>query len=71
MELFLLLREAVVDPPTDALGTPSRPFLQNLSNPHDFRETANEDIEVAGEAVLQGRQLHELCHKLIRVNASL
>ena len=58
-------------PAADALHTPGGPLLQNLPDAHDLGHTGNEDIEVAGEAVLQGGEPEQLLHQLVRFGAPL
>ena len=71
MQLFLFLVEDVVHPALDAVGAPGRPFGEELPHPHDPGHAGNEDVEVAADGVLQGRQAEQLGHQLIRLHAAL
>ena len=71
MELFPLLVEDVEHAALDALGTPCRPLLQDLPHAHDAGLPCHEDVEVAADRILQGRQLKELRHQLIGIDAAL
>ena len=71
MELLPLLPQLIIQPASDTLGPPRGPFLQDLSHAHDLGVAADQDVEVAGKAVLEGGHLHELGHELIRVRAPL
>ena len=71
VQLFLLLAQHEEDPPLHAVGTPRCPFLQNLPDTQHLGAAGDEHVEVAGKGVLQGCQLVELGHQLIRVHAPL
>ena len=71
MQLFLLLAQHEEDPPLHAVGTPRRPFLQNLPDTQHLGAAGDQHVEVAGKGVLQRCQLVELGHQLIRVHAPL
>ena len=68
--VFLLL-ELEVNPALDAPGPPGGPLLENLAHAHDLGHTGDENVEIAGEAVLQGRQAHQPLHQLVRVHPAL
>ena len=71
MQLILLLCQVEVHPAADAVHAPGRPLLQDLAHAHDSWVAAHQDIEVAGKSILQGGELEELLHQLIRVDAPL
>ena len=51
--------------------SPGGPLLQDLPHPQDLGRPGDEHVEVAGEGVLQGGELVELGHQLVRVRAPL
>ena len=55
----------------DAVHPPGSPLLQNLSHAHNPRHSGNEDVEIAGEAILQGGHAEQLLHQLLRLYATL
>ena len=71
MQPVLLFLDLEEQPPLDAVHAPGGPLLQNLPDAHDPGHTSNENIEVAGEAILQGGHAEELLHELVRVHAPL
>ena len=71
MELFLLLRYVKVYPSPDAFQPPGDPLVQNLADAAHARRAAEENVEVAGKAVLQRRHAEELLHELFGVNVAL
>ncbi len=71
MQLVPALAEDKVHPPPDGLRPPGGPFLQNLPDAQHLGHPGNQDVEVAGEGILQGRLPVELGHQLIRVHAPL
>ena len=71
MQLVLLLLQLVVHPPLDAFAAPRRPLLKNLAHTHDPRHAADENVEVAAEAVLQRRCFEKLLHELLGLCAAL
>ena len=71
VQLFLLLAQHEEDPPLHAVGTPRRPFLQNLPDTQHLGAAGDQHVEVAGKGVLQRRQLVEFGHQLVRVHAPL
>ena len=70
MQLVLFLLHHEVDPP-DGPGPPGSPLLQDLPHPQHLGSTGDQHVEVAGKGVLQGCQLVELGHQLVRVHAPL
>ena len=68
--VFLLL-ELEVNPALDAPGAPGRPLLENLPHPKHLGASFDENVEVAGEAVLEGRQAHQPRHELLGIHAPL
>ena len=71
MQLVLFLLHHEVDPPPDGPGPPGSPLLQDLPHPQHLGSTGDQHVEVAGKGVLQGCQLVELGHQLVRVHAPL
>ena len=71
MELFLLLRYVKVYPPPDAFEPPGDPFVQNLADAAHARRAAEQNVEVAGKAVLQRRHAEELLHELFGLHVAL
>ena len=69
VELLLLLLEGELGPPADAVGPPGGPPVQDLPHPHDLGHPVHQDVEVAGEGVLEGGGPEELLHELVRVGA--
>ena len=67
--LFLLQIE--IDPAADALPAKGRPLLQQLPHPHHPGRPGDEDVEVAGEVVLQGGHPVEFGHQLVRLHPAL
>ena len=68
--VFLFL-ELEVNPTLDAPGAPGRPLLENLPHPKHLGASFDENVEVAGEAVLEGRQAHQPRHELLGIHAPL
>jgi len=71
VQLVLFLLHHEVDPPPDGPGPPGSPLLQDLPHPQHLGSTGDQHVEVAGKGVLQGCQLVELGHQLVRVHAPL
>ena len=71
MELVLLLPQSEVHPPPDAPGTPGAPLFQQLPDAKDLGGPGDQDVEVAGDGVLEGRRSIEPGHELVRVHAPL
>ena len=71
MELVLFLVEGEIHPPPDALCAPGAPLLQQLPDPQDLGRPGDEDVEVAGDGILQRGGPVELGHELVRVHAPL
>ena len=71
VQLVLLLLHVEVDPPPHGLGTPGGPLLQDFPHPHHPGHAGDEDVEVAGLAVLEGGHAEQLGHQLVRVGAPL
>ena len=72
MELFLLLRYVKVYPPPDAFHAARRSIRpESHRTPHHARRAAEQNVEVAGKAVLQRRHAEELLHELFGVHAAL
>ena len=71
MQPLLLLLDLEIDAALDAVRPPGGPLRQNFPHAHDPGHTGDEDIEVAGEAVLQGGHTEKLLHQLLRVHAPL
>ena len=71
MQLVLFLLHHEVDPPPDGPSPPGSPLLQDLPHPQHLGSTGDQHVEVAGKGVLQGCQLVELGHQLVRVHAPL
>ena len=71
MQPVFLLLELEVDTALDAPGAPGRPLLENLSHPQHLGASFDEDVEVAGETVLEGRQAHQARHELLGIHAPL
>ena len=71
VQLGLLFVQLEKDAPADALHAPRRPLVENLAHAHDARVARDEDVEVAGKAVAQRRELKELLHELFRVGTAL
>ena len=67
VELVLLLLFVIGGTPPDRLHPPLAPLVQNLPHPHDLGHAADEDVEVAGHAVLEGGQLGQLGHDFLWV----
>ena len=71
VQFVLLPCQFMENPAPDAFRTPCNPFLQNLLHAHDTGISGNEDVEVAGEGILQGRRTKELLHQLFRIRTAL
>ena len=71
MEFFLLLRYVKVYPPPHAFQPPGDPFVQNFADTAYARRAAEQNVEVAGEAVLQRRHAEELLHELFGIDVAL
>ena len=71
VQLLFFLLKLVVHAATDTFRAPSRPLLKNFRNAHHARAAADEDVEVAGEAVLKRCEPEELLHQLFGVDAAL
>ena len=71
MQFLLFLLEVVKDTPADALPAKGGPFLQKAVHPQHPWGAADEDVKVAGKAVLQGGHAEQLLHQLIRVHPPL
>ena len=71
MQAVFLLLYLEENPALDAVRAPGRPLVQNLPHAHHPGHSRDEDVEIAGEAVLQGCQPEQLLHQLLRVNAPL
>ena len=69
MQLVLLLLHDEVHPPPHGLRAPGSPLLQQLPHAQHFGGAGDQDIEVAGEGILQRGELEELGHELVRVRA--
>ena len=71
MEPVLLFLNLEVKAAADALGAPGCPLLQNLTHTHYPGHSGNENVEITGEAVLQGCQAEQLLHQLFRLHSPL
>ena len=71
VELLPLLLQIVIGAAADALHPEGGPLLQKLPHPQHPGHAPNEHVEVAGKAVLQGGELKQLLHQLVRVGAPL
>ena len=60
VELVLLFLAGEVGAAADAVHPPGSPLIQNLPHAHDPGHPGDEDVEVAGEGVLQGGGLEQL-----------
>ena len=70
MQLFALSVEVEGERPADALHSEFYPFFNYRPNAEKPRLAVDEDVEIAGEVVLQGRFFEELCHKNFGVGAA-
>ena len=71
VELFLFLVQVKVDPTLDAKLAEGNPLLQQLPHAHHPRHAADQDVEIAGKAVLQRGEAVELLHHRVRIGAAL
>ena len=71
MQPLFLAVQVVVGAAADAFGPEGRPLLQDLPHPHHPGLARDQDVEVAAEAVLQGRQPEQLGHQAVVVHAAL
>ena len=71
MEPFLFALELKKRPAANSLSPPCDPLLQQFPHAHDAGHTGNQNIEVAGKAVLQRRQAEKLQHELFGIDAAL
>ena len=71
MQARLPLTDLEEQPPLDAIHPPGGPLLQNFTHAHHPGHPRDEDIEIAGKAVLQRRHAEQLLHQLLRVHSSL
>ena len=71
VELLPLLLQVEVGAAADALHPEGGPLLQQLPHAQHPGRPGDEHVEVAGEAVLQGGELKQLLHQLVRVGAPL
>ena len=55
----------------DTAGAPLCPAVQNFAHAHDLGHPIHQDVEVAGEGILQGGGAEQLLHELVRVGAAL
>ena len=69
VEPIFLLLDLVENPALDAVRPPGNPLLQDLPHAHHPGHSGDEDVKVAGEAVLQRGQPEQLLHQLVRVHA--
>ena len=71
VQLVLLLLHHEVGAPPHPLHAPARPLVQNLPHPHHPGHARDEDVEIAGEGVLEGGGAEELGHQLVRIGPPL
>ena len=71
VQLVLFAVQYEIHPPPHALRAPGRPLVQNLPHAHDPGHPGDENVEIAADRVLQGRQAEQLGHQLLRVRAAL
>ena len=71
MQLVLLSPELEMNPPPHTLEPEGGPFLENLPDPHHPGRQSDQNVEVAGEAVLQRSEPEELLHQRVGIGAAL
>ena len=71
MQLLLLLAQVEEHAAADALDAPRRPLFEYLAHAHHAGIARDEDVEVAGECVLERRHAEELLHELVGVRSAL
>ena len=71
VQLSLLLIEIKRSSAPDTFYPERRPLIEQFSHTENSRHACDEHIEVAGERVLEHRQLVELLHQLIGICAAL
>ena len=71
MQALLLFLNLIIQTPLDAVNPPGSPLVQDFTDAHNPGHTGNQDVEVAGKAVLQGGHTEELLHELIRIHTAL
>ena len=71
VELLPAFGQVKVHPAADALRAEGAPLLDQLVYSHHPGSALDEDVEVAGEGVLQGGHAEQLSHELIRVGPPL
>lgn len=71
MLFFLLFSQVEVDSALDTQLTEGNPFLQQRTDAQHARCAANQDVKIAGKAVLERCEAVELLHQQIRVDTAL
>ena len=71
MELVALFAQVKMRAAAHAFDAERHPLLQQVAHAEHARNTRDQHIEVAGEAVLQGRKLKQALHQTVRVHAAL
>ena len=71
MLFFLLFSQVEVDSALDTQLTEGNPFLQQCTDAQHARCAANQDVKIAGKAVLERCEAVELLHQQIRVDTAL
>ena len=71
MELIALFLQIVDKRAAQAFHPERRPLVQNFADAERHRRAADEDVEIAGEIVLQRRKFEQPRHQLFAVAAAL
>ena len=70
MQAVFLLLDLEENAALDTIGAPCRPLLQDFTHTHHPGHARNEDVEITGEAVLQGGHAVQLLHQLFRIHTA-
>ena len=71
MQLFLFFVQLAEHAPPHAFASKRRPLLDQRAHAAHARHPADQDVKVAGERILQRRQLKEPLHQAVGVDAPL
>ena len=71
MELVALFAQVKMRAAAHAFDAERHPLLQQVAHAEHARDARDQHVEVAGEAVLQGRKLKQALHQAVRVYAAL
>ena len=71
MQLFLLFVQVKLYPTLYAAFPKGHPFLQNFPYAHDTGNAMNQNVKVAGIAVLKRCQAEQFLHHLLRISTTL